>query len=193
MKKLHVFAIVLILLFLNFVLPGCSGTFQAKKTTPVSSLEVVTGYASLTPEIGILYDYFTGFNAFTDAEADIAMKSYQGIIAAISKLKRKTTAGKVDYHRLLYFTEDVTEYWEDLRGVLNTHVETGLPGASPYADALYIRVRDDVDAMLALANVRLRAAEGAMDKAAYDQFREDAQNLISTMSPLFQKGVDILL
>jgi len=185
----HFWLIVLLLL----VMPGCSTMFQAKRTTPVESVHVTGGYAVIEEEVGLLYDYFRDYNAWTDAEEIQAETAYRGIIGLITKLQKKTVAGKVDYHRLLYFTEDFTEYWEDLKVPLDAHVAAELPGRNEYAEALYLRIRRDVDNMLELSNVRLRYAEGEMDKATYEQFRTDAQNIIKTISPLIQKGIDIIL
>ena len=183
------------ILILCLVLAGCSGTFQQERSKQVGSLQVIGGYTVLERDIGVLYEYFNSYNAFSESEADTALRSYTGIISAIQKLKRKTTAGKTDYYRLLFFVEDVTEYWEDLRAVLNSQVEAGLDDdlLTRAASALYLNVRDDVDNLLEVANIQLRVAEGEMDAATYAKFRDDAQNIIKAMSPLFQKGIDILL
>jgi hypothetical protein len=174
---------------LALLLTGCAGSFQADKNYPVDSGGVTSAYDLMEPEVGILYDYFVGFNAFTAEEERKAEKAYQNMIVAILKIQKKTIAGKTDYHRLLYFLEDMTDYWQDLREVLDSHVKADLPGKNPFAEALYLRVSRDVDNMLTLVNIRLRQASDDMDGAMYSAFRQDAKNLISSLLPLFQKGL----
>lgn len=170
---------------------GCS--VQSKPTMSISALETNESVQDLYPDVGILYDYFYEFNTWSPDEEERVQSAYQGMIRAIEKLKRKTIAGKTDYHRLLYFNEDMTEYWEVLREMLNAQTDLELLHENKHALALYRRVRADVDAILMRNNIRLQQTVDQMNAETYDAIRGDAIKMIKTMTPLFQKGAAFLL
>jgi hypothetical protein len=174
------------------MLSGCAGSFQAKDTVPVDASVTVNAYQIVEGDVGVLYDWFAENNAFTPDEAARVNAAYTEIVRVISKLRTKTIAGQVDYHRLLYATEDLTEAWQILWPELNKQIDAVMPATrqvDKFAISMWNRIKMDMDSLLQANNLRLKAARGEMDAATYAAFKEDAKSIVKTLSPLLKSGI----
>lgn len=187
--------ILVFAIFLAFTITGCGRQFTATDIK-VSAIETRGSLSDLYPDAGLLYDFFTEYNAWTPTEEKMAMGYYSDMIRAIEKLERKIIAGQTDYHRLLYFTEDITDAWEGLRPMLDATVNAMLPTENDtikYAVGLYRRVKADVDSIISRNNVNLAKARDDLDDATYAAIKEDTVDMVKTLVPFFQKGAAFLL
>lgn len=177
------------------MLAGCSSSFKADLNNPVDASVNIGQLQTIQSDAGVLFDWFMVNNAFNEDEGRKVMGYYDEMLRVITKLRKKAVAGQVDYHRLLYAVEDLTDAWEDLRPALQQQVDivasSGDEGRleDRLAISMWNRLSADMDAILGSANATLKNAEGELDAATYAAFKSDAQGIISTLSPLFKMGM----
>lgn len=183
---------LMVLLFsLSVMLSGCGSMIA--DSVPVQADKPISVFRSLSPDAGKLYTYFRDNNTWSPTEAVTAKTAYDDLVRAFAKLEKHVISGEVEYHRLLYFNEDVTSSWLRLRPLLDEQVDAELPGANQYAESLYRYVRAAVDAMLTDNNIRLAAAKDEMDGNARSELLADAKQLYSVISPLLSKVPGVVL
>ena len=185
--------VVTIIVMLTLV--GCSSSFKADLNNPVDASVNIGQMQTIHSDSGVLYDWFLVNNAFSAAEGKVVQGYYDEMIRVMTKLRKKAVAGQVDYHRLLYGVEDLTDAWEDLRPALQQQVDivasSGDQGRleDRLAISMWNRLSSDMDSILGSANVTLKNAEKAMDEATYAAFKKDAQGIMKTLSPLVKLGM----
>lgn len=182
------------ILILALTLAGCSSSFKADLNNPVDASINIGQMQTIQSDAGVLYDWFYLNNAFSADEGRKVLGYYDEMIRVMTKLRKKAVAGQVDYHRLLYAVEDLTDAWEDLRPELQIQVDIvaeDQPGRleDKLAIAMWNRLSADMDSILGSANATLKNAKEGMDEATYAAFKKDAQGIIKTLSPLVKIGM----
>ena len=177
------------------MLAGCASSFKADLDNPIDASVNIGQLQTIQSDSGVLYDWFLVNNAFSADEGRKVQSYYDEMVRVITKLRKKAVAGQVDYHRLLYGVEDLTDAWEDLRPALQQQVDivasSGDQGRleDRLATSMWNRLSADMDSILGSANVTLKNAEKSMDEATYAAFKKDAQGIIKTLSPLVKMGM----
>lgn len=170
------------------LLAACPSKFQADLDYEVDASVNIGQMQVIHNDSGVLYDWFYINNAFSESEAALVTSYYDEMVRVMRKLRTKAIAGQVDYHRLLYAVEDLTEAWQKLRPELQVMVNIVQEDPGRLEDRLAIamwnRLSSDMDSILASANVTLKNARDAADQATYEAFRKDAQSIVKVLSPL---------
>jgi len=186
------------LLLVLLTLSSCAGSFKADLNNPVDAAINIGQMQTIQKDAGVLYDWFMVNNAFSVDEGRKVLGYYDEMIRVMEKLRTKAVAGQVDYHRLLYAVEDLTDAWEDLRPELQMQVDivgSDQPGRleDRLAISMWNRLSNDMDSILGNANATLKNAKGELDAATYAAFKKDAQGIIKTLSPLVKTGLGGLI
>lgn len=195
MRKISEAIVIAVLILMGLILGGCSSSFKADLNNPVDASVNIGQMQTIQSDAGVLYDWFSLNNAFNEDEGRKVQGYYDEMLRVITKLRKKAVAGQVDYHRLLYAVEDLTDAWEDLRPALQQQVDIVASGNDQgrledrLAISMWNRLSADMDSILGSSNATLKNAKGELDDATYAAFKDDAQGIISTLSPLFKIGM----
>lgn len=193
MKKLHGILIICLLVVAGFLLGGCGGRTPA----PVATEKVSIEYARHQQSIGQLYRYIKTNLPLSPEEQASAKKAYEDILDEVQTLSDRSIGGKVEYHRLKYFVEDVRPLYRDLRGVLDGPFKVVAESPDTLLDEFamdkYYSTRAGVERCFTLAEEIIVRAESDANRADMAELSGIVVNLYENLGPYFEKAVDLAL
>lgn len=193
MEKVKEKIIITILVLLGVLLGGCQSHFQVGDTVDVSAGIDLGQLQIVESDAGLMYKWFEKNNeAWTDAERAEVAKKYFEMTRLLTKFKEKLIAGNTEYHRMLYFTEDFTDAWLDLRPDLQIIIDIVSPGMileDELAISTWNKITGGMDLYLQANNIRLKQAKDGMDEATYSAFKDDMKGMVKLLTPLLKTGI----
>jgi hypothetical protein len=143
--------------------------------------ELLPSYHKNDKALGLLYQYVSENNAFTEGESNRARSSHAAVTGMIDRLEARLLDGSVDYFYMKYFLEDIGREYATLRELIDPQLAIC---DNPYVEALYAKTRDDIEYLLRVGNAVMQQADKDIQAANMAEAQQYVTKLIGALGPL---------
>lgn len=193
LRKVYCPVVLMLLVLSVALLNGCS----KRVPDPVGTQSMALEFAQQQRSIGQLYRYIQANLPLSPGQQAYARDTYVGIMAEVNTLSERSIGGKVEYHRLKYFVEDIKPLYRDLRAVLDEPFKMVQDEPDTlldeFAAAEYFSTRASIERCFTIADELIARAEADASRDDMAELTGIVKSLYGQLGPYFEKAVDLAL